>query len=152
VERSPSLHAAPVSRLPVREFGENDQPEFKIEAEHGFIFKQNGNGVVGINFNALDRFAFDLGKLEELPCTFLARVCTLRSSHRSPFPKKVICGQGRVRATTRARPVLFVYPISWSNATKKKRKMKKRILLSGFLPWAPGFFILGHPNIIASIN
>jgi len=89
VPRAPSLHPTPVSRLPVGEFRENSQPEIKIEAEHGFIFKQNGDDLnVGIDFNALDRLAFDLGKLEEPPCTFLARVCTLRSSHRSPFQRR----------------------------------------------------------------
>jgi hypothetical protein len=67
----------------------NSQLGLKIEAEHGFVFKENGDDInVGTDFNALDRLAFDLGKLEEPPCTFLARVCTLRSSHRSPFQRR----------------------------------------------------------------
>ncbi len=65
----PSLDPAPVARLPVGEFRENNQPGIKIEAEHGFVCKQNGDDLnVGIDFDALNRLlVWALGKL----CTYM---------------------------------------------------------------------------------
>ena len=86
---APSFDAAPVAGFPIGQLRECDKLRIEVKAECGLVLEQNHDCLqVGIDFNALQDLAFDFRETKEAacaPCAFLAGMCTLMVSHRSPF-------------------------------------------------------------------
>ncbi len=81
----PLFDAAPVAGLSVRELGKDGERGLEIEAERGLILKQDHDGPNGgVNLHGFNHLAFDFRETQKA-CARFARVCTLVSSHGSPF-------------------------------------------------------------------